>query len=523
MVEGPFSLTKALNVAEPAFRTPRPIAGADIRSLPLNPREAFLFSRIDGSVTEADLCALTGFDAATVSECLDRLVALGAIEIQGPASPGERVSQPQISGDKARAENPRVSQTHLRSPVRAPEMDEQVDLDDEHKRKVLELQPRLSQLDYYTLLGVAESAEKKDIKRAYYTLAPNYHPDKFYGKKLGSFKGKMEAIFAQLTFAYDTLTNAERRAEYDAYLSTQKQTRSMEELLRGATAPAIEPDPVRPDTAVVASSPAPEQGRDSAPAIQGAAPRSKEMDRARREALARKLGVARNSVPPDETAKSGRFGAAAPAGLGPRGAPSNPRMSAPPVSQASYQAAADELKRRHAAIAGDGRRSQARRYFEAGQAALQSNPAAAANAFRLALSLDPENPEIIAAHRDAARIAAVALADGYLRQGDYESRNGQWIEAARSYVKAAAGMPSDASVMQKAAHALVKSSGDMHQAADFAKKAVALSPKRIDPRVVLIEVYIAAGLPLAAKRELEQARQIAPQDDRIAELTRRLK
>ncbi len=129
----------------------------------------------------------------------------------------------------------------------------------------------------------------------------------------------------------------------------------------------------------------------------------------------------------------------------------------------------------------------------------------------------------MAAHRDAARVAAVALADGYLRQGDYESRNGQWLEAARSYVKAAAGMPSDASVMQKAAHALVKSSGDMHRAADFAKKAVALLPKRIEPRVVLIEVYIAAGLPLAAKRELEQARQIAPQDDRIADLSRRLK
>ena len=198
-------------------------------------------------------------------------------------------------------------------------------------------------------------------------------------------------------------------------------------------------------------------------------------------------------------------------------------MSAPPGAQASYQAAAEELKRRHAAITGDGRRSQARRYVEAGHASLQTNPAAAANAFRLALSLDPENPEIIAAHRDASRVAAVALADGYLKQGDYESRNSQWPEAARSYVKAAAGMPNDASVMQKAAHALLKSSGDMHQAADFAKKAVALSPKRIETRLTLIEVYIAAGLPLAAKRELEQARQIAPQDDRISELTRRLK
>ena len=67
-------------------------------------------------------------------------------------------------------------------------------------------------------------------------------------------------------------------------------------------------------------------------------------------------------------------------------------------------------------------------------------------------------------------------------------------------------MPNDPMVMQKAAQALLKSSGDMHQAADFAKKAVALAPKRLETRLVLIEVYIAAGLPLAAKRELEQAR-----------------
>jgi curved DNA-binding protein CbpA len=489
-------LTKALNVAEPAFRTPRPIAGRDIRSLPLNPREAFLLSRIDGSMTEADLCALTGFDAAMVSACLERLASLGAIEIIGPSSPDARASQPQITGrELARGEAPRVSQTHLRSPVDPRDMEEAVDLDADKKRQVLELYPLLSQLDYYALLGVGEAADKKDIKRAYYALAPAYHPDKFYGKKLGSFKAKMEAIFGQLTFAYETLTSGERRAEYDAYRATQKQTRSMEELLRNATAPAVEAviEPVLPGATGTPVTPAPPSG--------GAAPvaRSKETDRARREALARKLGITRSSIPP------------------------SPERTSTPPTQASIEAAAQELKRRHAAMAGDGRRSQARRYVEAASASLQTNPAAAANALRLALTIDPDNPEIVTLHREAARLAAVALADGYLKQGDYESRNSQWREAARSYAKAAAGMPNDASVMQKAAQALVKSSGDMHQAADFAKKAVELSPKRIEPRLTLIEVYIAAGLPLAAKRELEQARQIAPQDDRISELTKRLK
>jgi curved DNA-binding protein CbpA len=501
-------LTKALNVAEPAFRTPQPIAGRDIRSLPLNPREAFLLSRIDGSVTEADLCALTGFDAATVSACLDRLVALGAISIAGPA-PEARASQHQITERQPQpGAPPRVSQTHLRSPVDPRELDEVVDLDADKKRKVLELHPLLTQLNFYALLGVGEAADKKEIKRAYYALAPGYHPDRFYGKKLGSFKAKMEAIFGQLTFAYETLTSAERRAEYDAYLATQKQTRSMEELLRNAAAPAaevFEAEPLVPEPGARPATPTPPA---DASIVAPQAARSKEMDRARREALARKLGITRSSIPPASGATVAR--------------PASPAV-APPTSQASIQAAAQELKRRHAAIAGDGRRSQARRYVEAAQASLPTNPAAAANALRLALTIDPDSPEIAALHREASRLAAEALADGYLKQGDYESRNSQWLEAARSYSKAAAGMPNDASVMQKAAQALLKSSGDMHQAADFAKKAVALSPKRLEARLVLIEVYIAAGLPLAAKRELEQARPLAPQDDRITELTKRLK
>jgi curved DNA-binding protein CbpA len=460
-----------------------------------------LLSRIDGQVTESDLCSLTGFDAATVAACLDRLAALGAIEIAGTRTDEQRVSHAQLGQrEPPRADSPRVSQTQFKSPVQRPEMDEVVDLDNDQKRRVLDLHPKLAELDYYALLGVAETADKKEIKRAYYAAAPNYHPDRFYGKKLGSFKAKMEAIFGQLTFAYETLTSNERRAEYDAYLSTQKQTRSMEELLRSATAPSIEPDTfVEPIRAT--PSPAPEE-----PVISeapGASARPKEMDRARREALARKLGVTRSSAPPRSM--------------------SSPGFSAPSTSQASIQAAARELKRRHELIAGDGRKSQARRYVEAANESLKTNPAAAANALRLALTIDPENPEIIALHREAAQLAAVALADGYLKAGDYESRNGQWLEAARSYTRAAAGMPEDASVMQKAAHALLKSAGDMHQAVDFAKKAVALGPKRIEARLTLIEVYIAAGLPLAAKRELDQARQIAPGDGKITELSKRLK
>jgi hypothetical protein len=374
--------------------------------------------------------------------------------------------------------------------------DESVDLDADRRRTVVELHAPLAERDYKALLGVPETSDKKDIKRAYYGVAPNYHPDKFYGKNLGSFKPKMEAIFAQLTFAYETLSSAERRAEYDAYLSAQKQTRSMEELLKSGGDP-----PILERTSTPA--PAPSIGPGPVSSRLEGSPRSLDSDRLRREALARKLGITRSSIPPSEQREA--------------------RISAAPTSAASRQAAAEELKRRHDAIANDSRRSQARKYVEAGAAALSTNPAAAANAYRLAMTFDPNDPEIAAKYKEAAKLAAVALADGYLKQADYESRNGQWVEAARSYSRAAAGMPNDASVMHKASQALLKSSGDLHQAAEFAKKSIAIAPKRLEARLTLIEVYIAAHLPLAAKRELEHAREIAPRDDRIAELSKRLK
>ena len=54
------------------------------------------------------------------------------------------------------------------------------------------------------------SADKKAIKDAYYVLAAEYHPDRYFRKRLGTFKSKMEAVFNRLTVAHDTLT---RKAE----------------------------------------------------------------------------------------------------------------------------------------------------------------------------------------------------------------------------------------------------------------------------------------------------------------------
>jgi curved DNA-binding protein CbpA len=89
-------------------------------------------------------------------------------------------------------------------------------IDEALQRYVLDVSARLATINHYEVLGVAPTADKATIKRAYFGLAARIHPDRYFGKNLGAFKSSMTAIFARCTQAYETLSNAKKRAEYDA-------------------------------------------------------------------------------------------------------------------------------------------------------------------------------------------------------------------------------------------------------------------------------------------------------------------
>jgi curved DNA-binding protein len=65
--------------------------------------------------------------------------------------------------------------------------------------------------DYYKILGVAQNANEKEIKRAYRKLAQQYHPDKNPGNK------EAEAKFKEIGEAYAVLSDSDKRAKYDRF------------------------------------------------------------------------------------------------------------------------------------------------------------------------------------------------------------------------------------------------------------------------------------------------------------------
>ncbi len=65
--------------------------------------------------------------------------------------------------------------------------------------------------DYYEILGVSKSASGDEIKKAYRKVAMQYHPDRNPGDKAAEEK------FKEAAEAYEILSDADKRAQYDRY------------------------------------------------------------------------------------------------------------------------------------------------------------------------------------------------------------------------------------------------------------------------------------------------------------------
>ncbi|HEY3495596.1 MAG TPA: DnaJ domain-containing protein [Polyangiaceae bacterium] len=507
--------------------------GVDLRALPITPEDAFVLSRVDGSAGEADIALATGLALHAVRASLAKLAGLGAIredivtgQVSRPAQTTSTSGTFHI-GPIVETRGAPSGQHPAASLYDPAELDEPVDLELARKRQILDAFYSLDRLSHYELLGVEAKAEKKAIKTAYFELVNHFHPDRYFGKNLGSFKGKLEKLFTRVTEAHDVLTRGVAREEYDRYLASVRQTQALDQTLadkrshtseververeiqqqiqleekaRSSRPPPLPPSPAPPPQSDPSSAPRPVPTTSSAPPL--TRPGDAE---ARRRALARKLGI---SIPPASRAS-------------PAPAPAPAPSSTP--SPSAREAAAADLKRRYEERVAELRQRQVRRYLDAAsEAEARRDLVSATNALRIAVSLNPEDKSLEARLRDTETRAANGLADSYLEQAQYEEREGRWLEAAASYRRASRGKPSPR-VFERTAHCLLNGKGDLKEAADFAKRARDALPDDPYIRLTLGKIYNEAGMKQSAIAELERAQQLAPKDDTIKDWLRRVR
>lgn len=87
--------------------------------------------------------------------------------------------------------------------------DSRIDLD--RQRRMLALRDRLRHIGHFELLGLAPTDDPKQIRRAYHVVSREFHPDSFYSKELGSFRGIVDDLFRRARASYEFLLDAERR------------------------------------------------------------------------------------------------------------------------------------------------------------------------------------------------------------------------------------------------------------------------------------------------------------------------
>jgi curved DNA-binding protein CbpA len=178
--------------------TPRLAPDCDPTQLALDPAEGFLLSRIDGHTPWALLREIGGLPPEQVDRCVERWLDEGILvlrdESERPAAPGAAAADADA------------------------ELDPTLELGLETQRRILEFERRLS-LPYHEILGVGIDPDPRAVKRAYFRLSREFHPDRFFRRNLGPFTAKLERIFRKILEAHELLTDPVARAEVQRSLA----------------------------------------------------------------------------------------------------------------------------------------------------------------------------------------------------------------------------------------------------------------------------------------------------------------
>jgi curved DNA-binding protein CbpA len=468
-------------------KVPRWVEGVDVQGVDIGTQDAFIHSCIDGVLNVGDIADLTVQASAEVIESIERMISLGAVEwvvAKASSAPPEAT------------------------------LVEDVEIDEELQKHIIETFHRADKLTHYELLGVATDANRAEIRKAYFALSKTFHPDAYFGKRLGSFKSQMEVIFRRVTDAYEAVGRPKKREAYDRYLkqsiavsATEAQINRVEERAQ-AMSKALTKAPVAQRQAKPVAATSAGQWRPTAapskapPSVVPGTPEYDRMQR-KRELLERRLR-GRAQEPPR---KSGSV-----------------RSMPTPTARVGEKTALRDLTRslKQTAVLTGGVDRADRHIENARVAEAQGDLAAAATALRMAIALDSNRRDLKDHYQRVNSHLRVQLIDIHREQAKYEEDNNMWAAASISWAKVADAAPDDPMAPRRAAKALLAAGGDLRKARDFAIRSLELAADSLDTRLLLARIYIGAGMEASAAKELDEAAKLDPGHEMVKNLRKQL-
>ena len=410
-------------------RVPRLAPGCDPARLPLSPAEGYLLSRIDGSTPWRLLREIGGLTPDAVDRCLERWIAEGVLLVAdgapGPNGAAKAAGKASPAGPASSRAAAPAAGARLEDAI-----DKSLELSPEAQRRILAFEAQLER-PYHEILGVPADADAKTVKRAYFELSKEYHPDRYFRKQIGGYGERLDRIFRKVLEAYELLADPMTRAEMQRSL----------EAAAGAPAPPVStPISVDPQTPPAAA---------AAPAVPAAAA---------------------------------------------------PRRRPPRFSTAHLRALAQ-------------RKAKAKTLFEAGMTAFQASRwLEAASSVRLALAFDPWNAAYKESFVGVQRRANEERAKQFVKEAEGALELRQAKEALRLYEEALHCLPHEPDINYKAARLALVLGEDPKRAKEYAARACELRPEVPGYHRLLGQIYKSGGLVANARRELEAALRLDPND-----------
>lgn len=107
------------------------------------------------------------------------------------------------------------------------------------RKEILELADVIDKQNYFEMLGLDPKASIDDVKNAYFQLAKTWHPDRL-PSALSDVKDACARVFARLSEAHQTLTDADTRARYARLMEEGGETPEQQQEIANVVSAAVE-------------------------------------------------------------------------------------------------------------------------------------------------------------------------------------------------------------------------------------------------------------------------------------------